>query len=315
MLSMLNLPPSAVQRGPAINSLILAPHRDFAYQLLHWIKCMYAGASHSGDVSPFAQVMVRSADSPIPEQVQRIREQPPRILIGTPQAVLEALTAQGTSLSLQYLSAVVVEEADYLLEYWVAAQKRKYELEKFQRQLRSHPSPTRQILNFLYPPVDAYWERPGKRRTPRPKLLENTTALPPDRRPQLIMTSATLKSAFRNSVMSGGLWYASAPRKPLIITSATTESDGATVGSVYGGTKLVHSALIVSDDGSILNFPGAINPTSDAEHDGQEEPSTADEEPEERIVPTQPSLPTTEGLEAGKGLNEIVLRWSTDQEL
>ena len=54
MLSVLNLPPNAAQKGAAINTLVIAPHRELANQLLHWIRRMYAGASHTGDVSPLS---------------------------------------------------------------------------------------------------------------------------------------------------------------------------------------------------------------------------------------------------------------------
>ena len=54
MLSVLNLPPNAAQKGAAINTLVIAPHRELANQPLHWIRRMYAGASHTGDVSPLS---------------------------------------------------------------------------------------------------------------------------------------------------------------------------------------------------------------------------------------------------------------------
>lgn len=231
------------------------------------------------------QVLLRGADSPVAKQVQGLRAKPPHIVIGTPQAILEGLQLENDPLPLQHLSTVVVDEADSLIEY-LPRMTDKYERLKFERQLKRHPAPTRQILNYIYPVLHAptntdkkteFWSNqhvhPGKTRSPV------------QQRPQLVMSSATLKSAFRTAVMANGGWFSSAEHRVSIITpSAGPEDDVESVRSVFGGSKLVHSALVAYDDGRIENVASAVDGPADAEDINEHEEqrvNNSDEVPSE----------------------------------
>ena len=88
------------------------PHKDLAYQFFHWIECIHQHMTQKPPLPSIAQVLVRDFEVPLRERLVPIQQTPPKILIGTPQAVLEAVEADPRALPLDGLSTVVVDEAD-----------------------------------------------------------------------------------------------------------------------------------------------------------------------------------------------------------
>ncbi|OBZ78793.1 DEAD-box ATP-dependent RNA helicase 47, mitochondrial [Grifola frondosa] len=97
-------------------SLVIVPHRDLAYQFLHWIQHMHVHMGHSTSLSSIAQVVIRNADTPLDVEINTLRDSQPQILIGTPQAFWDIVQEDESALPLRALSTVIVDEVDYLIE-------------------------------------------------------------------------------------------------------------------------------------------------------------------------------------------------------
>lgn len=248
---------------PLVSSLVITPHRDLAYQFLHWIRSILDVTPESVPLSALAQVLLRSASTPISDQIAQVHAHRPQILIGTPQAILEALSVDPNPLDIHGISAVVIDEADYLLESLPKkAEKQKDRQNQFsaERNLQRHPSPTRQILDYIYAPV-----RETPKEENRKKQSSILTGPPFHPRPQLILSSATLRANFRNSVMREGWLTPTYGELVKVGPSSLTLSDAGAVATL-GGTAIQHCALVVTDDGSITNISGAIERiTTDAD--------------------------------------------------
>ncbi|KAF7799250.1 hypothetical protein EIP86_010482 [Pleurotus ostreatoroseus] len=293
------------------SAVYIAPHRDLVLQLNHWIKSMYDAILHTGPLNSIAQVVLRDDTSPIADQVKRIQAEPPHILLGTPQAILEALQLETDPLSLRYLLTVVVDEADYLLEHKPKAAN-KYDVLKYERMIKKHPSVTRQVLNTIYRTAPPLPQKPSQK-THTGYGMRNAAQAGSDvvravrrHRPQLIMTSATLKSGFRSSVLSkenGWFWDT-----PTIVTPVTVARDvrpmedtaqtESTAKETFGASSLLHSALVVSENGDIRNIKGAVDvPIAEATlpTEGEKEASAAESQdalPGEASSSGSPSLVT-----------------------
>lgn len=264
MLALLNqerrkrLPTRNADNEPAspysITSVIITPHRDLAYQFMHWIGSILDVTLDALPLSSVAQVLLRNASVPIPDQVTDVQSSAPQILIATPQALLEAINHNLNPLDLRGISTVVVDEADYLLEA-IPAGVDKAKRAKIEKNILRHPSPTRQILNQIYG---------TKRKTSTHKLKpranqanQNTEigvqAFRP--RPQLVLSSATLRASFRGSIMNEG-WLT--PVFGDLVKIGDSKSEKGVADATLGGNSIVHCALVVSDDGEVSNIPGAI---------------------------------------------------------
>lgn len=273
---------------PAISSLIITPHRDLAYQFLYWAKCMFATGNLKADnVESILRVVVRGASKPITTQVQETHDNPPHILVGTPQALLEALSLDHSPLSLRELSSIVVDEADSVLESQPKG-KNKYALIKYNRMLAKHPAPTRQILDAIYR-INRFTELRKHRiadaiaksgeanflnKLPS-GIMKSSLPVP---RPQLILTSATLKAEFRHSVFTDGTWLTRSEGQLAKVINHESREDSAI--HYLGSTSISHSTLVCSKDGSVVNIKGAQDPpppentSSVSPADPQEFPAT-----------------------------------------
>ncbi|KAI0687761.1 P-loop containing nucleoside triphosphate hydrolase protein [Cytidiella melzeri] len=247
-------------RAPDIASLVITPHRELAYQFMHWIGSILDMTPNPVPLSSIAQVLLRNASVPIYEQIRDIRAANPQILVATPQALLEALNHHPDPLDIRGISTVVVDEADYLLETIPAGIDKMKKL-KLEKALLRHPSPTRQILDLIYG---------SKRKTPfRP-------------RPQLVLSSATLRAAFRGSVLNDG-WLT--PVLGDLVKVGEAEKEHSTANATLGGSSIVHCALVVSEDGEIVNIEGAAQReegapiVASASEPAEDEATLADEEP------------------------------------
>lgn len=242
---------------PRITSLLMVPHRDLAYQYLHWAQRIHAHVQPRQDFLSFAQVIVRNAADPIAERLKSIRENPPALLIGTPQALMDALEQDEPALMLASLSTVVVDEADYLIES-LPRGKDKYAFLKARRVLKRHPSPTRQLLDKIYLPYRPSFalQQTGDNRDVAPRGDRSSGSS----RPQLVMASATLRAHFRDFVMREGGWFSTQRGKLIRVTGpdfGVKESMEDKAAHTLGGTSISHHALVVSKEGKVANIPGA----------------------------------------------------------
>ena len=216
-----------------VTSLVIASHKDLAYQFHHWVeRLVLASQNNPPPLSSIAQVIVRGSDIPISEQVSNIIVDPPHILIGTPNGLLElfgSANAESHSL-LQGISAVYVDEVDYLIES-IPQHAPKRKVEKMRRQMQKHPGATNQLLDLLFTSRRRKWS--GNERTA-------------DSSPQLIMSSATLHTALSKRVLSGRGWM---DRHKLV--KVTGEGQKLSSHGVH------HCILCVSKDGEIRNIDGA----------------------------------------------------------
>lgn len=218
-----------------IASIILVPSNELALQYLRWARSLLPSSSLP-TLDPVIQCLVRGGlpgqDSLTAEQeLQRLKETPPHILVGTPGRIKDILdTSAGSSLlGLDTLKTLVLDEADAVLQLpgRFPSQKQRWKHEV-------HKAPGLQILNAIMKRRATYSggekhlssgleNRPGKRRDearPPENVRRNayksaerlgasntdtTTglALPKARGPgvqplQLVATSATANSVMRH---------------------------------------------------------------------------------------------------------------------
>ncbi|KAG5653591.1 hypothetical protein H0H81_012098 [Sphagnurus paluster] len=252
-----------------ITSLVLVPHRDLAYQLHHWIQRMASVTEPPPDISSVAQVLVRDNGKHLTDGLRSLREAPPHILIGTPQAILDVYKADPHALQLPLLSSVVVDEVDYLIE----TAPRKEVGKSFQkaavkvnRKLLAHPGVTRQLLDMIFHGRkeinDQRKDEPGliqhRRRVEMAANPQSSSF------PQLILSSATLRSHLNNYLFEESGWLnKDCLLKVKGIKRAPMEHEKTSGTELYphdglGGTGISHSVLLVSED-RIENIGGAIN--------------------------------------------------------
>lgn len=258
-------------KKPTISSLWITPHRDLGHQFMYWTCSLHAtGQLSREDMPSIMQVMTRGASTPILDQLRAIEEQPPHILVATPQALHEALKVEEVPLVLSELATVVVDEADYVLEAMPPPKKDKYALLKFLRMAKNHPTPTRQILDLIYRIIRVEEYRANRMQAAQEKAYApnflNTTKRGllkthmPRMRPQLIISSATLKADFRHSLYADGKWLTHDEGELVKVIKHQKKEDHAT--SSFPSESIVHSALVCGWDGSIMNISVAVDPPS-----------------------------------------------------
>lgn len=242
--------------------------------MLHWIERITSAASPAPlTLSSIAQVLVRNATTPLHSQISALHDDPPHILIGTPQAILEVFKEDADALQLKTLSAVVVDEADYLLES-IPRLDSKIEMAKTRKKLDRHPSPTKQLLDAIFAvrvqaKQSIVWDEDGE--PPRRSGPLSST--------QLILSSATLRNHLKLYVRANG-WLGS--HKDVTGSGSPTEVLDNEIDGL-GGSGIQHYALVVSADGDIVNIEGARKLRPSAFPESSDSPATvfdsSDEEP------------------------------------
>lgn len=225
-----------------ITSLVIVPHRDLAYQFHHWIDRVVSASVIPGNAPPLsaiAQIVVRGGDMPVSTQKAAILAEPPHILIGTPQALLELFDESFSDAQLRSISSVYVDEVDYLIDA-IPSNATKRTQEKARRQIERHPGATNQVLELLLSSRKKKWDSMGDR------YLSNYN---PPGAPQVIMSSATLRRDLRSHLCGRQGWL---DRDKLVRISG----DGRPVSEAESG-PVVHCVLVVSKDGQIRNIDGA----------------------------------------------------------
>lgn len=257
--------------GKALTGLLIVPHRDLAYQYLHWIHHMTLPGGHApSSLTKYAQVVVRHVDKStlrgLPVRMQEairsassdqdlLVHKPPHILIATPNAVLELMERQPEGFRLAALSTVVVDEVDALLR--VPSSKLPKERRRAsQKKPQTHIPDLVRILDRLYPSSrDKQWmhQRPH---SAWDESLEHGHAAPVCR-PQLIMISATLRNRLQNALFSTFGWVQRGEVLKLIRKRSSA------LPSHRLGRSAVHHVLVVSKTGDIKNIVGARPSQSD----------------------------------------------------
>lgn len=252
-----------------ITSLLLVPHADLAHQYLHWISRMVRAADPSRSIDSIAQVIVRgdSSSDLVNTQITKLRSEPPFILIGTPQAIHDVAQKDPGALGIQYLSTVVVDEADFLIPS-VPSHTPEKKREQLRRRIEMHPTLTKQLLDVVY-----------RSRIRSDDGEETRSALRP--LPQLVMCSATLNTGLRayiaqnrwmkqgvNAVVkiSDGQEDASRRSQP----EEEEEEEDERTARAYLGPNISHSVLVVSEDGQVKNIAGAVEESEPAEEQEQD---------------------------------------------
>lgn len=248
-----------------ITSLVIVPHRDLAYQLLHWIQRMTNQVIPEPHLSSIAQVLVRDGTAHTTTGIASLREVAPHILIGTPQAIMDVFDQDPDALQLSGLSSVVVDEVDYLIETVPKKDPKKSfrkAVEKAERKLLAHPGVTRELLDIIY----ARRKEANEHRRDEPGVVQHMrrrgSGMVGQGAPQLILSSATLRSHLNNYLFDESGWL----NKDNLLKVKGAKSEvakpeekvlGAYPHDGLGGTDISHSVLVVSDDG-IKNIATAV---------------------------------------------------------
>jgi len=248
------------QGAPAISSLVIVPHRDLAYQFLNWVERIHSHTPGAGPLESVAQAVVRHAAKPLAEQISSLRANPPQIVVGTPQALSDVLQKDKSALMLDTVTTVVVDEADYLIESMPRTGD-KYAKMKAARQMRAHPSPTRQILDIIYGsrtvPLEHANQKTRSSHEPEPPRTSSDS-------PQIIMSTATFRVDLKHTLLRSG-WFTrgrdglvriSGASIPPNLNKPSLENEAS---QSLGGTFIQHHALIVSAEGRISNIENAVD--------------------------------------------------------
>jgi superfamily II DNA/RNA helicase len=240
---------------PPLNSIVIVPHRDLAYQLLHWIDRINAimPPSPFHSISSVATVLVRSHDDSVTAQVARLHSDPPHILIATPNALADVFQEDIAALQLDRVSSVVIDEVDALIDS-IPSSKSQFEQRKFLQKQRRHPPVTLQILEHVFThrlagdtAVDV------ERRTGSTKLRRSRPL-------QLIMTSATFRHHLHQKLFQqSGLL--TREEGHLVKINGNSRSKVPELED-SGGGGITHCVLVVSHDGGVRNIDGSVTLTN-----------------------------------------------------
>jgi len=287
-----------------ITTLLVVPHRDLAYQFLHWLHHMLTSA---GEPAPYslasiAQVLVRGSPpenlknsslrileaivNPSSSGISVLREHPPHILIATPTALMDVLRKEPEVLQLSTLSTVVVDEVDSFLQT-VPQKGSKHAKEKAERLHQNHPPVLKTLLDVLYSNT-----KTSNPHSLRKRLLDMKLA--PVHRPQLIMLSATMRNRLRTAFFGAYGWFRRGEVLKLIKASSSTRA-------AHGLNRTItHHVLVVSQDGSVKNIPGARKVRAPAQSDSSEPASSyVEEEDDEFIFDEDDEAPLSDETDMG----------------
>jgi superfamily II DNA/RNA helicase len=256
---------------PSISSLVIVPHRDLAYQLSHWIQLFAESKiqAQRPSLPSIVQVLVRSSATPLEAQLDGLKSATPHILIGTPQVLLDNYL----QLKLHKLKCVVVDEVDYLIES-VPNLPDTYKREKLRRKIQKHPGPTRQLLNLVL----------------APRIRGTDDAKPLSHKPQVVLSSATLRSHLNRFLFQESGWLTRGNQYLVKI-----KGDENSPTPIQSPPNVSHSVLVVSGDGKIRNIEGSImsiiedhsrEPSAVTKPSDASDISTPDSTPQVYVPPT-----------------------------
>ncbi|TDL28719.1 P-loop containing nucleoside triphosphate hydrolase protein [Rickenella mellea] len=261
LLALLNMAYQGTSTGPmrtdvGIASLVIVPHRDLAFQMLEWTKAIHRALPRheSIDMDAIIKVVVRGQDTPLESRLRSLQTLRPRILIGTPQALLEIYDADQHALDINTLSTVVADEVDYLIDL-PSENLNPENAHRAWKNFTNHPSPTRKLLGEIlqarkpgarsgteHSTKDETSDRASSQNAPKPAghLLQKQRSL------QVVLSSATVTSNLMD-YMHNMHWLEDyvhldsiRPRKREI-------------------QEVTYHALIVDRDGRMKNMDGVLD--------------------------------------------------------
>ncbi|CUA71239.1 hypothetical protein RSOLAG22IIIB_04543 [Rhizoctonia solani] len=217
--SVLALIPEISRPHIGITTLYVVPHRDLAYQIESWChKLVSAQPSSSVDPSTVARALARPNTTY--ETFAEIRKNPPRILISTPGALIDAMQMGGLRLE-STVRRIIVDEVDAVMK--IPPRYRHIQLRN------RHESEVAQVINKL---LRLMWE------DRRPK-------------PQMVMMSATLKSHVRSWLFNQEGWMA---ERVVRLHGIQEKLDSGEFESNERTTQVTHSVVVVEADGRLRNL-------------------------------------------------------------
>lgn len=270
-----------------ITSIFMVPHKDLAYQLLHWIERIVCHLHPQPRLETIAQVLVRGSGRSHEKLVAELKEMPPHILICTPKAFLEVYKIDKEALQLDKLSSVVVDEVDYLVPTVARKDpKKSYRkaYEKAVKKLGRHPGPTKEALDIIYGRRKELWENPYDAEEDVEQRYNSVEEWRNDVEaeeeiPQLILASATLRVHLKDYLFEESGWLNGFN---LVKIVAEGGLEGAEKNNRERGNT-EHSILVVSDTG-VENVEGAIEGRSEEREEIREAEEEAEEGGEENRV-------------------------------
>lgn len=244
-----------------ITTLLLVPHRDLAYQLYRWIEQITKGISKAR-IASIAYVLVRGTGVPVDGHIKRFEENPPHILICTPQAFMDVYKANREALKLSTLSTIAVDEVDYLVETPTRKDpNRSYRLayEKARRKVSRHPGPTRELLDIVYSKRKEWNARRYSSERSEWEEEERMVGKEWEKTPQLILSSATLRAHLKNYLFEESGWL---NKDNLVKIFSDSQREKRQVAGRHSEPtdkqgSVLHSVLVVSEEGDIKNVAGA----------------------------------------------------------
>lgn len=194
---------------------MIVPHSNLAHQYLYWIqRIAEASAIRDGvtpDVEWIVQYLTRDGQQHLTLGVKKLHQTKPHILVSTPQAMLDLYKQDPDLVPLQYLSTVVVDEVDYLVETVPKKDPErswKGSYEKAVKKLHKHPGPTRELLDFIYVArKEVNRQRQEEWQSGRERYHKGGFAGSGDMPgPQLVLSSATLRMHLSNYLYEESGW-------------------------------------------------------------------------------------------------------------
>ncbi|KAI0331976.1 hypothetical protein GY45DRAFT_1321530 [Cubamyces sp. BRFM 1775] len=223
-----------------------------------------------------AQVFIRDSTRPMEQQLARIQQTPPHILIGTPNALLDVVQKDPKALPFDRLSTIVVDEVDYLIET-VPMLADKRTMAKLERKIAQHPGPTRLLLSHIYSSASERLEKASAHQG------KNSKREPESTRPQLVMMSATLRNHLRKFLLADSGWFTKESGKLVRITGEVSPHDPKkpqatedVAQETVGGTGVEHHVLVVSKHGDVTNIEGAIEASASKSAESKDTTSSDD---------------------------------------
>ena len=262
----------------SVTALVLVPQSNLAIQYYRWLSRIAEGLISTEEVGietdRIVQRLVREGQEHVTAGMKKLYETKPHILISTPQAVLDLYKKDPDLVPFEYLSTVVVDEVDYLIE---TVPKKNPErawrgsYEKAIKKIRAHPGVTRELLNIIFAArkeVNARmqewaWDE-GAEGPYRKGSFFGSRDMPG---PQLVVSSATLRTHLSDYLHDESGWLnksfvmkvKNTGSKPVKKTEETADErvrEGASSGRVK------HCIIEVSKT-EVRNVEGAIDVTED----------------------------------------------------
>jgi hypothetical protein len=199
--------------------------------------------------------------------MKKLYETKPHILVSTPQAMLDLFKLDPGLVPLQYLSTVVVDEVDYLVETVPRKDPERSwrgSYEKAVKKIQKHPGPTRELLDHIYvarkeinKKQEEDWQNRGGQYDKGAYLGVGDVP-----GPQLVLSSATLRTHLGNYLYEESGWL---DRRSLLKVKNTGSKPkereaGETEAMVLEAAKsgrVKHCVIEVSDI-DIRNVEGAL---------------------------------------------------------